>query len=100
MMAMHYYDAQKHWTKRVLPVLGDPELQFVLQRGLDDYLREKSGREPRRGVLPAELDTCDWRWCGNWGRGRHWPQPRVWAYVCHRACHYVVGFKLLLATLV
>jgi hypothetical protein len=107
---MHYYDAQKHWTRRVMPVLGDPELQFVLARGLADYRAARAEDCRARGIttehwekavgLPCEFDSCDWRDCGNWGRGRHGPQPRFWAYVCHQACHYLVDFNLRLAVLV
>jgi hypothetical protein len=109
-MAFQYYDAQKYWTKKVLPVLSDPELRFVMERGLADcvwrkgwdgfadYL-EKHPYIPKQGFLPCHFDGCDWRW-GNWGKGRHGRMPRYWDYVCHGACHFLVDFNLRLAMLV
>src|SRR5258707_10182917 len=44
--------------------------------------------------------TCDWGCGGNWVRGGQGQNPRFWAEVCHRGCHYVVDFNLRLATLV
>src|SRR5207253_392237 len=41
--------------------------------------------------LPADYDSCDWRFRH---RGR---KPAFWDYVCHSACHWLVDMNFYVA---
>ena len=90
---MHYYQFQRHWTKRIVPHLGNEELNKLLVKDFNKYT---SGRWRKRflpGMFPDEFESCDWRLDH---RGR---VPRYWRYVKHGACHWLVNFALRLAML-
>jgi hypothetical protein len=91
---IRYYDLARHWTRRIIPHLGDKELNAILVR---DFNRFTFGRwrEPfLPGMLPEQFESCDWRW------DHRGPCPRYWAYVKHAACHWICNFSLRLAGLV
>lgn len=89
-----YYDVRRHWTQRIVPHLGDPELNKVLVRDFNKFTMGRWGRRFDPGQFPDEFESCDWRFDhrGKW--------PRYWRYVKHAACHWLVNFNLRLAQLV
>jgi hypothetical protein len=90
---MRYYDLPRHWTRRIVPHLADPELNAILVRDFHKFTRGRWRQRFRPGDLPAHFEYCDWR------LDHHPPDPRDWAYVTHAACHWLVDFSLRLATL-
>jgi hypothetical protein len=89
-----YYDFRRHWTKRVIPHLGDKKLNAILVRDFNKYTSGTLSQKPfRHGDLPYQFEDCEWDWDH---RGL---RPRYWAYVKHAACHFLVNFNLRLATL-
>jgi hypothetical protein len=91
--SMKYYDLKKNWH-RVMPHLGDKELNEILVRDFNDFTFGRWGRKFTYGDLPCEFESCDWDWEH---RGR---RPAFWNYVKHGACHWLVNFNLRLAMLV
>lgn len=91
--AMRYYDLKRHWTKRIVPHLGDAELNRVLVRDFNRFTSGRWGKPFLAGMFPEEFESCDWRLY------RPTPHPRYWRYVKHAACHWIVNFALRLATL-
>jgi hypothetical protein len=86
---MRYYNLKRHWTKRIMPHLGDEKLNRILVR---DF--KKVATWPfQRGDYPSWCETCDWR------VNHRGTEPRYWKYVCHGACHWIVNFALRLASL-
>lgn len=90
---VHYYDLKRHWSRRIAPHLDDRELNKILVREFNKYMTGLCGRRFLPGMLPEDIDCCDWR-C-------HYrpPYPRYWAYASHSTCHWIVNFSLRLANL-
>jgi len=93
---MRYYDFKRHWTKRIVPHLSDLEFNRVLVRDFNKLTYDRWHNRFEPGMLPAQFESCDWRW----SHGRRGPEPRYWAYVKHGACHFLVNAAYRLATLV
>jgi hypothetical protein len=91
---LRYYDVARHWTRRVMPCLSDPELNAILVRDFNRYTYGTWRQRFRPGDLPRQFENCDW-WLNHRG-----PMPRFWSYVKHGACHALVNFNLRLAHLV
>jgi hypothetical protein len=72
---MRYYDFKRHWTMKVEPHLGDPELNRVLVRDFNKFTYGRWRRRFGPGMYPDEFESCDWRW------SHRSPQPRYWRYV-------------------
>jgi hypothetical protein len=89
-----YYDLKKHWTKKIMPFLGDSELNSVLVRDLNKYTIGWCAQPFGPDQYPADIEN------GDWGFGDHGPRPRYWRYVKFGTCHWIANFALRLATLV
>jgi hypothetical protein len=85
-----YYDLRRYWMHRIVPHLGDAELNRVLTSDMDKFSCWPFSPED----YPCYCESSDWRHAH---RGRH---PRFWRYVCSGACHWLVNFALRLASLV
>src|SRR5260370_15321671 len=92
-LSMRYYDLKRNWTRRIVPHLGDERLNRILVRDFNRYSRAFHAKPFTRGMLPCEIENCDWR-CSHRG-----PYPRFWRYVKYQACHWIVNFALRLAQL-
>lgn len=92
---MKYYDFKKNWAK-IKPHLSNKVVQDILVRDMNRYTMGRWGQNFKHGMLPEEVESCDWRW----GHGRKGRMPAYWAYVKHAACHWLVNFNLELAKLV
>jgi hypothetical protein len=92
-MEMRYYDLKRNWTRRITPYLADKDLNEILTRDFNLYRMGRWARPFTHGMLPAQIENCDWR-CGHQGR-----YPRFWSYVKQGACHWIVNFALRLACL-
>lgn len=90
---MRYYDLRRHWTKRIMPHLGDEELNRILVRDFNKFTWGRWRKRFLPGMFPDEMESCDWQW------KHHEPHPRYWRYVKHSACHWLVNFALRLAML-
>jgi hypothetical protein len=71
--------------------IDDPDVQKVLIRDFNRYTWGRWRKKFTAGQVPADHESCDWRWQG---RGRH---PAYWQYVKHAACHWLVNWSLVLA---
>lgn len=100
-----YFDFSRHWTKKLNPIIQSPQAQSILQQDFKNYIKlkranyvawakqkglpiEQNSWRFVEGKLPADYDSCDWRY----GRLPLWEQ-----YVCHGACHYIVNTLLHIA---
>jgi hypothetical protein len=90
---VRYYDLKRRWTRRIAPHLDDPELNKILVREFNKFMTGVGGKRFLPGMLPEDVDCCDWR-CNH-----RPPHPRYWAYVSHGTCHWIVNFSLRLANL-
>jgi hypothetical protein len=90
---MRYYDMTRHWSRKIVPHLGDAELNDVLVRDFNKFTWGRWRRKFTLGQLPAQFESCDWR------DGHRGPSPRYWAYLKHSAGHWLVNFALRLAIL-
>ena len=90
---MRYYDLSRNWTRKIMPHLGDGELNEILVRDFNRFTHGRWGQRFGPGEFPRDYETCDWD-IGHPGR-----PPRYWAYVKHAACHWLVNFNLRLAGL-
>jgi hypothetical protein len=90
---MRYYDMSRHWTKKIMPHLGDRKLNEILVRDFDRFTYGRWGQRFGPGEFPHEYESCDWF------LEHRGPQPRYWAYLKHAACHWLVNFGLRLAEL-
>lgn len=90
---IRYYDLARHWTRRIMPHLGDKELNAILVRDFNRFTFGRWNKPFLPGMLPEQFESCDWR-CDHRG-----PCPRYWAYAKHAACHWIVNFSLRLAML-
>ena len=90
---MRYYDLKRNWTRRITPHLADKDLNDILTRDFNLYTMGRWATPFAHGMLPQEIESCDWR-CEHQGR-----YPRFWRYVKHGACHWIVNFALRLAYL-
>jgi hypothetical protein len=88
-----YYPLARNWTKKIVPHLKDKELNKILVRDMNRFTWGRWRQKFTAGMLPEEVESCDWRFSH---RG---PYPRYWAYVKHAACHWIVNFCLRLAML-
>ena len=88
---MRYYDLKKNWTRKIVPHLSDPEVIKVLVADMDKFTFGRWGSHFTVDMLPAQVDSCDWR-CDRRGR-----MPRFWDYASHSKCHWLVNFNLELA---
>jgi hypothetical protein len=87
---IQYYDVPRYWTNRIVPHLGDAELNRVLTSDMDRYASWP--------FLPVDYpDYCE---AVDWRLDHHGREPRFWRYVCAGACHFLVNFALRLASLV
>jgi hypothetical protein len=91
---MKYYDLKRNWTKKVVPHLGNKDLNATLVRDFNKFTMGRSGRHFKKGMYPRDFEACDWH-CGHRGR-----RPAFWRYVRSLACHWLVNFTLKLAMLV
>jgi hypothetical protein len=89
---LRYYDFRKDWTRKIVPHLGDEELNAVMTRDLNRFTMGRWGRPFTRGMLPMEAHPPTWRL----GMGR---LPRFWDYVAPLASHWLANFWVRLATL-
>lgn len=89
---MQYYQFIKNWQK-IKPHLNNKKVQEVLVRDMNRYTFGRWKTNFKSGMLPEEVESCDWRW----GNGRKGRMPAYWAYVKHAACHWLVNFNLELA---
>lgn len=64
---MRYYDAARHWTKRILPHLGDKELNRILVRDFNKFTYGRWGDPFTPGCLPHEFESCSW-WVDHRGK--------------------------------
>lgn len=92
---MNYYPFTKRWAK-IKTHLNNPKVQEVLIRDMNRFTFGCWQREFTAGMLPEEVESCDWRW----SHGRRGRMPEYWKYVKHAACHWLVNFNLELAKLV
>lgn len=90
-MAIRYYDLKRHWTKRIMPHLGDKKLNELLVADFNKYVGGRWNQRFEPGNFPNEFESCDWQ------LGHRGPWPRYWRYVKHAACHWIVNFALRLA---
>jgi hypothetical protein len=90
MVAMKYYDAQKHWRK-VKQHIDHPDVQRILVSDFNKYTFGRWKRVFKPGQSLAEFDAMDWR------HSRKGPQPAFWRYVAWGVCHWLVNFNLKLA---
>jgi hypothetical protein len=90
---VRYYDLKRRWSRRIVPHLDDPELNHILVREFNKFTMGTWGRPFLPGMLPEDVESCDWR-CDH-----RPPHPKYWAYVKHAACHWIVNFSLRLANL-
>jgi hypothetical protein len=90
---VRYYDLKHHWTKRIVPHLEDRDLNRILVRELNKYRTGLYGKRFMPGMLPEDIDCCDWR-CNHRA-----PHPRFWAYASYGTCHWIANFALRLANL-
>lgn len=92
---MNYYDVKRHWTKRIMPHLGDVELNEILRRDFSRYMAKRGwSDELKPGETPRQWETC------MWDLDHYGPEPRYWQYVKHGACHWLANFNLRLAQLI
>lgn len=92
---MQYYPFIKNWRK-IKPHLNNKSVQEALVRDMNKFTMGRWQKPFTEGMLPEEVESCDWRWSGE-RRGR---MPEYWKYVKHAACHWLVNFNLELAKLV
>jgi hypothetical protein len=96
---MKYYDLPRYWTKRVMPHLGDPQLQAKLIEDCDRFIFGGTGELGRLSMhfKPTLFDhQTDWE-ADDCGRHRPGPRPRYYDYTLMSACHWLVNFNLMLA---
>jgi hypothetical protein len=87
---LEYYDLKTHWTKRIMPHLRNEELNGILKRDFAKFIKPCPFVY---GMLPRDFDR------GSWRARYDGSIPRYWAYVCSKACHWIVNFALKLAML-
>jgi len=88
---IRYYDISRNWSKKIKPLIEEPNINEVLVRDFNKFTKGKWGKKFVKGDLPANFENCDWT-CGRKGR-----RPEFWKYVKHAACHWLVNFNLKLA---
>ena len=98
---MEYYPIQKNWRK-AKDIYSSPEAKAIWY---PDMILFKEMKAEETGVkqwyptdspelTPSDFESCYWRY------GRKGRQPAFWKYVCHAACHHLVGLGLYAATIV
>lgn len=90
---VHYYDAVRNWRK-ISRHLDNVILQNVLVEDFNKYTYGRSRRTFQHGQCPRDFESSTWGF--DW-KGR---EPSYWRYVRTKACHWLVNFNLMLATLV
>ena len=100
-----YFDFSKNWSKTIKPIIESPQAQVILNQDFNAYVdiqraayienAKKTGLPADKhnwffseGKLPADFDSCDWRY----GRLPPWHK-----YVCRGACHFIVNTLLYVA---
>jgi hypothetical protein len=96
---LHYYDLQRHWTRKIVPHLDNPRLNKILVWDFHKYTFGTWAKTFKPGDLPEQFEDNDGRWNNNWRCAHRGPTPRFWRYVSHGACHWIVNFTLRLAML-
>jgi hypothetical protein len=91
---IRYYPLQRHWTKKIVPHLGNRKLNDTLVENFNKFTFGRWHQRFTYGQTPFEFESCDW-WCEHRG-----PMPRYWQYVKHAACHWTANWILELAQLV
>ena len=92
--SIQFYPVVKCWGRKIRPCLDNPFLKRVLVRDFNKYAVGRWGQRFRPGQYPRDFEGCDW----DWGvRGR---RPEYFNYVKQGACHWLVNFNLVLASLV
>ena len=94
--AIHYYDLQRNWTRKIVPHLNDEILNTILVRDFNKYRLGMWNMTFNPGQLPEDIENCDWRL----NRSRRGRMPRYWAYAKSGAGAYIANFALRLASLV
>jgi hypothetical protein len=88
-----YYDLKKNWTRKIVPHLGDQELNDILTRDFNSFTWGRWRLKFGPNELPHDHET----FFGYFPeRGR---LPRFRMYVKHSAVHWLVNFNLRLAML-
>ena len=95
--SMQFYPVVKKWGRKIRPHLDDPYLNRVLVRDFNKCTVGNHCKRFRYGQYPREFEKSDWILIlGEKHRGR---QPEYFKYVKHAACHWLVNFNLVLASL-
>lgn len=90
---MEYYNMVKNWHK-IKPHLTNERLNKVLVRDFNKFTMGRWNEGFKTGMFPSDFESCDWQ-LRRIGR-----PPAYWNYVKHGACHWLVNFNYILATLV
>ena len=90
---IQYYDASRNWRK-ISRHMSNVILQNFLVKDFNKYTQGRWNKPFIHGNYPADFESCTWK-LDRVGR-----QPYFWSYVKHGACHWLVNFNLMLATLV
>ena len=90
---IQYFDASRNWCK-IARHESNVILQNILVKDFNKYTYGRWNKRFSHGQFPAQFESCDWQ-LHRVGR-----TPNFWKYVKHGACHWLVNFNLMLATLV
>lgn len=90
---IQYFDAVRNW-RRIARHLDNVILKRVLVTDFNKFTGGRWRKPFGHGQYPRQFEGCCWD--GD-HKGR---EPRFWLYVKHAACHWLVNFNLMLATLV
>lgn len=95
-----YFQIQKYW-RRLKPIFESKEARSIWWPNMLEYSEQRASQYGYRlngrhllNKLPRDFDSCDWRYNGDWRKGR---QPAFWDYACHGACHWLVDLCLYVA---
>ena len=66
---MQYYPFQKNWTRKIRPHLHDKKLNEILVRDFNRYSMGRYGHPFTAGMLPEQIESCDWRFREDGRRG-------------------------------
>lgn len=90
---MKYYPISEKW-KKVKPFTEDENALKSLTEDFNKFTLGIWGSPFTKGMLPEDIESCDWRYNGRRGR-----MPEYWKFVKHGACHWIVNFTLQVAML-
>ena len=91
---MKYYNLKTNWENKIVPHLGNKDLNDTLVRDFNKYTMGRWNQSFKKGMWPRQFESCDW------DVDQEGPEPPFWRYVRHAACHWLVNFTLKLAMLV